>query len=141
MRERFFLSLIVTLIVSWVFGLINVFMALAGPFLGGIVFVRFRAGVKRRSPTSGAIVAALAVGVMAVPIVLFTWVLAVATGAPGESSNLLEALINFVGIDSQDRLLAGYYLSFAIVAGAAGGGLAAWLHGRQLDSEYWVTEE
>ncbi len=138
--ERFLVSLIVMVGVSWVLGLVNVFLALAGPFVAGMVFARFRAGVRRKHPAQGAAAAGLAIGVMIAPVAALPWFLLTATSDPGEAHNLFEALTDLES--NGDRALATIVFVLASVGlGASGGALSAWLHGRQLEREYWVNEE
>lgn len=138
-RDRFLISLIVLLGTSWFGSLLNEYLALVGPFAAGAAFLRYRAGVRKRSVITGAVTAAGAVGVMVVGILVVTWFVLTATSEPGEAANLLEALVNF---ESKSDIIRSSLLfgSGAIALAAAGGSLSAWLHSRQLDSEYWVSE-
>ena len=77
---------------------------------------------------------------MLVPIIIMLWLVITATSEPGEAHNLLEALLDVDG--NRERSLGITLFSAASLALAAlGGALAAWLHTRQLDREYWVTDE
>lgn len=140
MRERFMAAFLVLIATSWVLGLMHSSLAFAGPLAAGYVFVRFRAGVTRRNIASGAGSAAAAVALMVLPIAVFSWVLITATSAPGEAHNLLEALVDVNG-NTGRALAAGVFVLVSTLVAAIGGGLAAWLHRRQLDREYWVVEK
>lgn len=140
MRDRFIASLLTLLGVSWVLGLIYFGLALVGPLAAGFVFVKYRAGVTRRTVAIGAAHAALAVAVMIVPVVAILWFLITATSDPGEAHNLLEALVDVNGEAERIRGMSLFSVASLALA-AVGGALAAWLHTRQLDREYWTTDE
>ncbi len=138
--ERFLLAFIVMLALSWVLGLLYLPLALGGPLAAGAVFVRFGAGVTKRTPLSGAGTAAGALAVLIAPLIVIAWIIATATSDPGESNNLFEAALDFDTNAERVRSTVLIALS-AIALAAAGGAIAAWLHGRQLDRSYWVTDE
>ncbi len=138
--ERFLLSFFAMLAVSWLFGLVYVWLALIGPLIAGAVFVRFRAGVTRRPPLTGASMGAAAVAAMVVPVAAIAWIVLTATSEPGEAESLIHAALDFNS--NSDRVQATVLVSLVSVSlGAIGGGVAAWQHRRQLDSSYWVSDD
>ncbi len=141
LRERFLLSAIVFLMVSFTLGIVAPPLAVGGALVAGFTFNAYRAGTTLQTRTSAAVNAALFMVVVMVPLVIGVWIVSIATGPPpDEDVNFLQAATDFAAHGD----LAGSLALFAggsIVIAAIGGAAAAYFHARKLEGEYLSVGE